>query len=227
MAYKKRYNNKRRKNRKFNKYVYAKTDSRNQAKQIVSLNKKINNVYKSIKPEIKRINFSGEKTVSGDAFAAHDFTAFIGGTPGTIFQGDYTKFIYFNFRICFNLNGVDLTKGHSFRLIIFQSKFPIATPPNIGDLLDTSGIYGIISPFKNNVGARYKILLSKVINLSSEKDFVYRSYNFKKLIGYKKINGESSAVDIPRGAIMAYVIAPTGQGEVKYYVSSKFGYIDN
>ena len=50
MVYRKRYYNKRRKNtRKFNKYVYAKTDSKNQAKQIVRLNKKISNNYEQTK----------------------------------------------------------------------------------------------------------------------------------------------------------------------------------
>ena len=66
MVYKKRRYNRRYKNKtkRFNKYAYAKTDSRNQAKQIVRLNKRISNVYKALKPEIIKRHGTGEFELS-------------------------------------------------------------------------------------------------------------------------------------------------------------------
>lgn len=227
MAYKKyRRYTKSKQNKRFNKYAYNKTDAKSQSKQIVRLNKKINNVYKSVKPELKMLEYGGEKTVSGESSSFIGFSTFIGGSPNTIFQGDYARFIYFNFRICFNLAGTDLTKGHMFRLIIIQTKYPSNTAITPGELLSTAGSFGIVSPFRNNITARYKILLSKVINVTSDKDIVYRSYNFKKLIGFKKLSLDSAGLDQPRSSIMSFVIAPSTQGEIKYSVQTRLGYID-
>ena len=69
MVYRKRRYNRRYKNKtkKFNRYAYAKTDSKNQSKQIVRLNKKINNVYKSLRGEIRKNVANGQLTINNSS----------------------------------------------------------------------------------------------------------------------------------------------------------------
>ena len=229
MAYKKRrYNTKKNKTKRFNKYAYAKTDSRNQAKQIVRLNKKINNVYKTLKPEIIRINANAGLDVSETSPVIIPFSQFINLGSGNIsdfFKGNFAKFIYFNYRIYVNPGAADLTSGKSIRVVILQNKYPLAAAPNAADLFNISSTsYGVFSPFKDDIHLKYKILLSKVSIVSSDRDMLYRSYNFKKLINYKKTTGDTSA--FPRGCIFVCVFAPYNQASLNFAWTSKFGYVD-
>ena len=227
MAYKKRrYNRYKNKMKKFNRYAYAKTDSRNQAKQIVRLNKKINNVYKTVKPEIIRVNNSGQVSVKSSSANVIPFEIFLANSePLTLFKGNYAKFIYFNFRVYFNPTSLDLTQGKSFRIVILQNKYPVAAAPTATDIFNNpNNTYGVFSPFKDDIHLKYKILLSKVVIVSSDKDFLYRSYNFKRIINYKKTTGDE--IKYPRGCIFALVYAPYQQTELLVNWTSKFGYVD-
>lgn len=228
MAYKKRRYNRRYKNKtkKFNRYAYAKTDSRNQAKQIVRLNKKINNVYKTVKPEIIRINHSGQVNVKKNSDNVIPFEILLANSePLTLFKGNYVKFIYFNFRVYFNPTSLDLTQGKSFRIVILQNKYPVAAAPTAADIFNNpTAAYGVFSPFKDDVHLKYKILLSKVVVISSDRDFLYRSYNFKRIINYKKTTGDTTKY--PRGCIFALVYAPSQQDDLLVNWTSKFGYVD-
>lgn len=220
MAYKKRYNNKRRKNRKFNKYVYAKTDSRNQAKQIVSLNKKINKIYKNVKPEIKRFNKSGDLVLNGDTEQLINYEDMLGQTASTYFKGTYAKHIYFNFKIYINPGAVDFTKARSFRIVILQTRRQLT--PSSSSIFDATSGFKIFSPFKDEITRSYKILLSKIYTLSSDKEMFYRSFNFKKLLPYKKTSEGQTY-----GFIYVMLIAPPGQENTTIYYTSKIGLVDN
>ena len=219
MVYKKRYNNKRRKNtRKFNKYVYAKTDSRNQAKQIVSLNKKINKIYKNVKPEIQRFNHGDSFVLTSANPTVLDYETMLGQTASTYFKGNYAKHIYFNFKMFFNPGGTDLTKGRSFRIVILQTKQQATPDASIFQKSD----FKIFSPFKDNITLKYKILLSKVYFISSDKDMFYRSFNFKKLLPYKKTSDGQTY-----GFIYIMFMAPPDQENTTFYYTSKIGLVDN
>ena len=228
MAYRKRRYNRRYKNKtkKFNKYAYAKTDSKNQSKQIVRLNKKINNVYKTLKPEIIRINASAGLDVSESSPVIIPFTTFISSSSVIDkFKGNFAKFIYFNYRLYVNPGAADLTSGKSIRVVILQNKYPLAAAPTAAELFNISSTsYGVFSPFKDDIHLKYKILLSKVSIISSDRDMLYRSYIFKKLINYKKTTGDTSTY--PRGCIFVCVFAPYNQASLNFAWTSKFGYVD-
>lgn len=228
MAYKKRrYNTKKNKTKRFNKYVYAKTDSRNQAKQIVRLNKKITRVYNTLRPEIIRINNNGQVNTGVTMVSSISFDTLINKTSILeTFKGNYAKFIYFNFRLFCNPVSVDITKGKSFRIVILQNRYPIAEAPSPTDILEISAnTFGVFSPFKDDIHLKYKILISKVFSLSSDKDYLYRSFNFKKLISYKKTSGDESKYQ--RGCIFVIIYSPQGEeAGIMFNWTSKFGYVD-
>ena len=212
MAYRKRRYNRRYRNKtkKFNRYAYAKTDSRNQAKQIVKLNKRITNVYKSLKTDleytrnIESFNFSS--TVSeGGAIKS----AVIVPTTQEINQ----KLVFLNLRLLFNPVASDKTVGQIFRIFAIQQRLPGVTEiPDYKTLLEnTANIsYNIASSFKRNITSKYKILFDKIINIPDYKDVIVRKYNFKRLLSYKKVNEEY------RGQIYFYIFVPA---YVNYAVS--------
>nr|WAK45956.1 MAG: capsid protein [Chicken virus mg5_2876] len=219
MAYKKRrYNTKKNKTKRFNKYAYAKTDSKNQAKQIVQLNKKINKIYKNVKPEIKRFDHSDTVVLGGDVIKVIEYETMLGQTASTYFKGNYAKHIYFNFKMFINPGAADFTKARSYRIVILQTKQQ-ATPD---DSIFASSNFNIFSPFKDNITLKYKILLSKVYTISSDKEMFYRSFNFKKLLSYKK-NSDGQTY----GFIYVMLVAPPGQENTTIYYTSKIGLVDN
>ena len=228
MVYKKRRYNRRYKNKtkKFNKYAYAKTDSRNQAKQIVQLNKKISNVYKTLKPEMIKLDKAGEFKLSSAAISVTPFGTLLEQTPNTLFKGNYTKFIYYNFKFFFNSTDIDLTQGKTLRVAILQARYGTNNKPNGADIFqDTT--QSIISPFKRGINTNYKILLNKNYIISSDRDYLYKSYNFKKLIGYNKFyKNTTDNINYPRGTIFV-VFATTQTTEFTIKYNNALGYVDN
>ena len=230
MAYKKRrYNTKKNKTKKFNRYAYAKTDSKNQSKQIVRLNKKIDNVYKSLRGEIRKNISGGELAISNSAPLIVPLTTLMGSSSldlNDIFKGVYTKFIFENFKFFFNSADVNLTKGRTLRVIIIQNRNGLSAAPSIGDILNPSGSESyIVAPFKPGINDKYKILLSKTYIISSERDYLYKSYNFKKIIGYNKINSASVPATFCKGSIFIIFIT-TQTEEIKIKWNNTLGYID-
>ena len=230
MVYKKRRYYRRRKNtKKFNRYVYAKTDSRNQAKQIVRLNKKISNVYKSLRGEIKKNITNGQLTISNSAPVILPLTTLMGSSSmnlNDVFKGVYTKFIYENFKFFFNSGNVDLTQGKTLRVIIVQNRIGLSAVPEIDTILNPSdSITYMIAPFKNGINNNYKILLNKTYTISSDRDYLFKSYNFKKLIGYNKISSTSVPSTFSKGSIfIIFITTQTTEFEIKW--NNTLGYID-
>lgn len=227
MAYKKRRYNRRYKNKtkKFNRYAYAKTDSKNQSKQIVRLNKKIDNVYKTLKPEIIKTYATGEITISSTANVVIPFENLINtgleNLPD-IFKGDYTKFIYYNFKFFFNSSDIDLTKGKTLRVIILQNRNNLAVVPTVSNILNDAS-QGIISSLQLGINNSYKILLNKTYIISSDRDYLFKTYNFKKLIGYNKKYGPGPAYG--RGSIfIMFITTQTEQFKIKW--TSSLGRVD-
>lgn len=228
MVYKKRYNTKKNKTKRFNKYAYAKTDSRNQAKQIVQLNKKISNVYKTLRPELNKITSSGEFNISSSMSVNLPLYKFFGlDGPDKVrefIKGNYSKFIYFNFKFFFNSGSVDLTQGKTLRVVIFQNRNGRDSLPSEAELFQDH-TQSIISSFKTGTNENFKILLDKKYIISSDADFLYKSYNFKKLIGYNKLTkGLTSFYD--RGTIFVLFIT-TQTTEFKISWNSSIGHIDS
>lgn len=234
MVYRKRRYNRRYKNKtkKFNKYAYAKTDSKNQAKQIVRLNKKISNVYKSLRGEIKKNIANGQLTISNSAPVIVPLTTLIGSSSynlNDLFKGVYTKFIYENFKFFFNSGNIDLTQGKTLRVIIVQNRNGLEDVPLINTILNPSGTDTtayMIAPFKNGINNNYKILLNKTYTISSDRDYLYKSYNFKKLIGYNKISNASVPSKFSKGSIfIIFITTQTTEFEIKW--NNTLGYIDS
>ena len=92
-------------------------------------------------------------------------------------------------------------------VIIVQNRDALGDSPTIGDILNPSGSGSyIIAPFKNGINNNYKILLNKTYTISSDRDFLYRSYNFKKLIGYNKISSSGAPAKFSKGSIFVIFI---------------------
>ena len=228
MAYRKRRYNRRYKNKtkKFNRYAYAKTDSKNQSKQIVRLNKKIDNVYKTLKPEIIKTYATGTFNISSSAPVVLPFESLINASSTAaivdLFKGDYTKFIYYNFKFFFNSGDVDLTKGKTLRIIIFQSRNNLSAAPTASYILSDES-QAIISSLVLGINNDYKILLNKTYIISSDRDYLYKTYNFKKLIGYNKKFGPGSAYG--RGSIfIMFITTQTDEFSIKW--NSSLGRVD-
>lgn len=224
MAYKKRRYNRRYKNKtkKFNRYAYAKTDSKNQSKQIVRLNKKIDNVYKSLRGEIRKNVVSGQLAIKNSSPAILDLKTLLGSSEmdlNTVFKGMYTKFIYENFKFFFNSGDVDLTQGKTLRVIIIQNRKYLEAVPSIDEILayaDTTSY--ILAPFRNGINNNYKILLNKTYNISSDRDYLYKSYNFKKLIGYNKTGSTGVPPKYCKGSIfIIFITTQTTEFKIKWY----------
>ena len=231
MAYRKRRYNRRYKNKtkKFNRYAYAKTDSKNQSKQIVRLNKKISNVYKSLRGEIRKSITNGQLTISNSAPVIVPLTTLMGSSSynlNDLFKGKYTKFIYENFKFFFNSGDIDITQGKTLRVIVVQNRVGMAAAPEINAILNPSDATTyMIAPFKNGINNNYKILLNKVYTISSDRDYLYRSYNFKKLIGYNKNAGTSETLAFGRGSIfIIFITTQAKEFEIKW--NNTLGYID-
>ena len=229
MAYKKRrYNTKKNKTKKFNKYAYAKTDSKNQAKQIVQLNKKISNVYKALKPEIVKTHASAEFEINSVAPTILTLKTLLGDVkdPISLFNGNYAKYIYFNYKFFFNSSEIDLTQGKTLRVVVFQNRIGIDELPTDGDIFAYS-TQSIISSFKEGVNNNYKILFSKIYTITSDKDYLYKSYNFKKLIGFNTLakTTASTVSNYPRGTIfIMFLTTQTANFKIKWNAS--LGYVD-
>ena len=231
MVYRKRRYNRRYKNKtkKFNKYVYAKTDSRNQAKKIVRLNKKISNVYKTLRGEIRKNISGGELTIQNSSPAVLSLKNLMGSSSidlNEVFKGKYTKFIYENFKFFFNSGDIDITQGKTLRVIIFQNRNGLEEIPNIEDILNPSGSANyIIAPFKPGINNNYKILLSKVYTISTDRDYLYKSYNFKKIIGYNKNGSPIVPSTYCKGSIfIMFFTTQTKEFKIKW--NNTLGYID-
>ena len=226
MAYKKRrYNTKKNKTKRFNKYAYAKTDSRNQSKQIVQLNKKINNVYKTLRPELAKLHKTGEFKLSSASAVVKPVDSLLGQTYNNLFQADYAKLIYYNFKFFFNSSNIDLTQGKTIRVFIFQNRTGIDTIPLLSDIFQDS-TQPIISSFKEGINHNYKILMDKIYTISSDKDYLCKSYNFKKLIGYNKLHKVyTEELTYGRGS-MFVVFITTQATEFTVSYSNSLGYVD-
>ena len=217
MVYKKRYNNKRRKNRRFNRYVYAKTDSRNQAKQIVRLNKKISRVYNNIKPDLKytRDIINTQFTASGaDMFHVYKIAPAV--------EEIKQKYIFLNLKIGFNLSSSAKDQGYIFRVAIIQRKQAItAEAPTLTELFETTGtVDKIISPYKRGITTNYKILYDRLISFPENRDMTFRNINLKNLMSRVKY-GENY-----KGDIYYYIISPK---KVDFVITSIYtlGYVSD
>lgn len=230
MAYKKRrYTTRKNKTKKFNRYAYAKTDSKNQSKQIVRLNKKIDNVYKSLRGEIRKNTSGGQFNISSSSPVILPLTTLMGSSElnlNDIFKGVYTKFIFENFKFFLNSGEVDLTQGKTLRVIIVQNRNGLSAAPSIGDILNPSGSgSNIVAPFKNGINNDYKILLNKIYNISSDRDYLFKSYNFKKIIGYNKITSSGAPASFCKGSIfIIFITTQATQYEIRW--NNILGYID-
>ena len=231
MVYRKRRYNRRYKNKtkKFNKYAYAKTDSKNQAKQIVRLNKKISNVYKTLRGEIRKNISGGELTIQNSSPVILSLKNLMGSSSielNDVFKGKYTKFIYENFKFFFNSGDIDITQGKTLRVIILQNRIGLEEIPSIEDILNPSGSANyIIAPFKPGINNNYKILLSKIYTISSDRDYLYKSYNFKKIIGYNKNISPLVPFTYCKGSIfIIFITTQTKEFKIKW--NNTLGYID-
>lgn len=199
MVYKKRYNRRKNTTKKFNRYAYAKTDSRSQSKQIVSLNKKISKVYNNLKPDLKytRDTIHTQFTTSGQE-------SFFNYKIAPAVEEIKQKYIFLNLKIGFNLTEASKTQGYLFRVAVIQRKQAItAEAPTIEELFENSDItYRIISPYKRGITTNYKILYDRVISIPENKDMVIRKINLKNLMSRVKY-GENY-----KGDIYYYLISP-------------------
>lgn len=199
MVYKKRYYNRRRKNRRFNRYAYAKTDAKSQSKQIVRLNKKISRVYNNLKPDLKytRDTIHSLFTTSGqDTFYSYKIAPAV--------EEIKQKYIFLNLKIGFNITSASKEQGFMFRVAVIQRKQAIAgEAPTIAELFENTDItYRIISPYKRGINTNYKILYDRVITIPENKDMVIRKINLKNLMSRVKY-GENY-----KGDIYYYLISP-------------------
>ena len=70
-------------------------------------------------------------------------------------------------------------------------------------------------------------MLNKNYIISSDRDYLYKSYNFKKLIGYNKFyKNTTDNINYPRGTIFV-VFATTQTTEFTIKYNNALGYVDN
>ena len=124
-------------NRKFSKYINKKKSATAQQNQIRTLNKKINRVYKAVKPEIQTVQYKDSTALSNNPTTGQEFQIPSGqlNLPAEI-KGQTFKYCYLNMRFFFNSLNRDIQRACTARLIIVQNKIPLDDVPEITDLMD-------------------------------------------------------------------------------------------
>lgn len=177
--------------------VFLNRSSKSQAKQIYSLSKRVNSVYKACKPEYKI--FDGANATytfsSGDITNTYKITYFNGPSIGTgddQFIGNKIRCIsldlyftgeYYNTSDT-GYHGTE-SAGTPFRLIVLQRKEAANNSISISDVLSTSGGSGAdytmqaICPLKRGITDNFRVLLDKKIIFTSAKNQALRHYKMK------------------------------------------------
>lgn len=186
--YKRRYNRKR--SVLSTRNIYANRSARNQAYQIAALKRRINYVSKQCKPEVKVLS----SAVITDSFENATSYGKIKVNPPAQGTGDDQRVGNAwnvkngSFKILINKDIVSETtqdNGLSYRVIIAQTISPTNSTNNVPDasdlLLNTTNLSQcLVSPFKDGITAKYRILRDiKSSTVSNEKLLNIRYYPFK------------------------------------------------
>lgn len=192
--------------------IFSKTSAKSQAKQIYALRKRVSALARTTRPELKVKDSSISSFDLHNAAWADSYKSYILQWPG---QGDGvdqrtgTAFRVKNLMIRLNLeyyNDSDTgyhageSAGTPVRIIVIRTVGPVLSnfDTSLDTLLQHSGYSGgdytarSISPFKRSVTQQFKIVVDKLVNLTSDKNqrSVFISVGKNKQIDFN-VNGQA------------------------------------
>lgn len=206
--YKRRYNSKKRYNKKLSaKNVYLNRSSKSQATQIMALKRKINSVSKNLRKEIMiKTCDDYSKTFTNSALSSVWDTIEM---PVDFMNGEWTKLKSFQLRGIIeygdNRNaypGVDFTRSGSVRIIVYQtleSETNVRPASALVDVQATGTGYELNTTraLKPGTSSIVRILCDKRYNVSDQQPQKIIKLNFKRLLALHKRATDTH----PRGQI--------------------------
>lgn len=171
--------------------IYSNRSARSQAYQIAALKRRINYVSRQCKPEIKVLtsDLVSDDFDSATAYGKIKIMPPAQGTGESERVGNSWNVKSGTFRLFLNRSYVLSTgvvdNGLSFRVIVVQTQAPTSSNnavPNVSELLvnSTNNSECLMSPFKDGITARYRILKDyKFSGVQNEKLVNLRYYPFK------------------------------------------------
>ena len=224
-GYRRRWNNRRyRSRRSFNKWAYNKTSAKNQAKQLVRLNKKVNRINRICRPVIYRYETDGyidTTFTDADGFRSGQTTIDL---HANINQDEIAKCCYFN--IAFGVSFASSTTpalvyNRDYRVIIVQNKQG-SENPSFNNLLENRGFSIMLWPHRANNYKAYKYLADTRLRVGDKLNTYTKTLNFKKL-NQVYFNADDSIGDISIIVLSDKQTYDTEENQVRVYYRIKYG----
>lgn len=171
--------------------IYSQTRAKHQASQIDALNRRINDINRRFKPEVKThqneaVSTTFTNSIFGDSYYVSYYSMPALGSGETNREGDkiFIKNIQWNLTFeYFNNSATGYHNGESsgcpVRIMVLKTKIPAtytAYFPVLNDILEYSSNSGTgytqraVSPWKHGITDKYKILYNKVFYLTTNKN---------------------------------------------------------
>lgn len=235
-----RYTNKRSnrrysRNRKisYSKYsTYKNRSAKSQAKQIYVLNKRMNSMYKSLKPETQVLSINPESSyqiVYGNKDTDQPIKTMIVELTSLTGGVNYVRIKNIKLYVMAAMTNVDTALGDNinlrdyttsnvyFRLVVFKSKADATAVPNVDeiinswartnnpstDVLDEKAKW--FGPLRSGITTQYKVLLDRKWSLNQRYVQHNKVYNFK--CNYKFERANEAQDNQKKGAIYALLWA--------------------
>lgn len=229
--------------------IATRTNSRSQATQIYALKKRIDNIQRRTKPEIKQLVNNSQITVptftaGNNSLLNMQYIAGITGdgegTGGNNFCRNLTYKGYFSANYQTISNDVQPV---NFRIVIFQTKATRDSWVNFNDIFtginnatqETTAISNsdaqtaFNSPLKEGCARTVKILSDRKYYLSYQRPQITAKITVNRLLNTYKLNESDGSEIIGKGVIFAFILAYTPSSTVLNYnmdYNQKLAYTD-
>lgn len=213
MAYGTSRNRRYRRNRRYlsNRYIYGKTSSKAQAKQIASLRNTVGKLAKLNRKEIHNIQETYNHTFTNSALSSVYDTFFL---STSYMEGQWTKLrgLSINGILEYGDNynaypNTDVTRSGSVRIVVYQhlqSRSSTTAISYLANISNTGTDYELNTtrPLKDGVTAFARILCDKTYTLSDQQPQKRVNIYIRKLLALHKESDDN----VPRGSISVGII---------------------
>ena len=182
------------KSKTFSKYnLYKRRSAKSQAYQIGKLNKKVNSIYRRVKPDILRYepsvsDYTIANWISG-SLASQTLT--LRGLNTLLNDSKYSNVDYVNIRDYYlnlklkykfpptTLGTPELSASPIIlaRMVIIQYRQDVESGIPLGDVFQGTGLPAVLNPLKEHINERGKILCDKVLRLTPAKQVLNINYH--------------------------------------------------